>query len=155
MENNTGRGYKRPVWQWVLIYVVIAAILYGLIYLLFIKKSNGNEYGSNASTTSGQTRDDTSNTNNTSNQANNPTAQSVSIKNFAYSPASMTVPVGTTVTWTNNDSVAHTVTSDSGKILDSGTIQPGQTFSFTFTKAGTYAYHCAIHPRMKATMTVQ
>jgi amicyanin len=77
---------------------------------------------------------------------------------FAFSPASITIKVGTTVTWTNNTSAPHTVTSDDGTTFDSGLntpIQPGATFSFTFTKAGTFAYHCQIHPFMKATVIVQ
>ncbi len=78
---------------------------------------------------------------------------------FAFSPATLTIKAGTTVTWKNTTSAAHTVTSDDGKTFDSGTSNPiaaqGGTFSFTFTKAGTFAYHCAIHPFMKATIIVQ
>ena len=77
---------------------------------------------------------------------------------FAFSPATITIKVGTTVTWTNNTSAPHTVTSDDGTTFDSGLntpIQPGDTFSFTFTKTGTFAYHCQIHPFMKATVIVQ
>lgn len=79
---------------------------------------------------------------------------SVAISNFAFSPATLTVSVGTKVTWTNNDSVAHTVTADNGA-FGSQDVGSGSTFSFTFTKAGTYTYHCAIHPYMTATITVQ
>lgn len=78
---------------------------------------------------------------------------SVSIANFAFSPKSLTVKVGTKVTWTNNDSVAHTVTADGGAFDQR--VGPGATFSFTFSKAGTYAYHCTIHPYMTATIVVQ
>ncbi len=78
---------------------------------------------------------------------------------FAFSPATLTIKVGTTVTWKNTTSVPHTVTSDDGKSFDSGTSNPiaAQTgsFSFTFTTPGTYAYHCEIHPFMKATIIVQ
>jgi plastocyanin len=69
----------------------------------------------------------------------------VSIANFAFSPAEVTVKVGDTVTWTNNDSVPHTVT---GADFDSGQLVPGATFPHTFTKAGTFAYKCTIHPSM-------
>jgi plastocyanin len=82
------------------------------------------------------------------------TAQAVSIKNFAFDPPTLTVPVGTTVTWTNNDSTAHTATADDGS-FQSGHIDPGQTFSFTFNTAGTFNYHCEIHPNMTASITVQ
>ncbi len=77
---------------------------------------------------------------------------------FAFSPASLTIKAGTTVTWTNATAVPHTVTSDDGKSFDSGAANPinqGGTFSFTFTTPGTFAYHCAIHPFMKATIIVQ
>jgi plastocyanin len=63
------------------------------------------------------------------------------------------VAVGTTVTWTNQDSTAHTVTANDGS-FDSGPIQPGKSFSHTFSTAGTVAYHCKIHPSMTATVTV-
>ncbi|HKF38519.1 MAG TPA: cupredoxin family copper-binding protein, partial [Ktedonobacteraceae bacterium] len=79
---------------------------------------------------------------------------SVSIANFAFSPTSLTVKVGTKVSWTNNDSVTHTVTADKGA-FNSGPLAPGSTFSFTFTKAGTYSYHCNIHASMRATIVVQ
>jgi plastocyanin len=78
----------------------------------------------------------------------------VTIASFAFGPASLTVKVGTTVTWTNNDSVTHTVTADAGAFA-SGPLAPGQSFQFTFRKAGTYTYHCSIHPTMTATIIVQ
>src|SRR5215208_1895164 len=74
----------------------------------------------------------------------------VSIKNFAFNPPNTTVSPGTTVTWVNNDQTAHTVTANDGA-FDSGTLQPGQSYSFAFDKPGTYAYHCNIHPTMTAT----
>ena len=77
----------------------------------------------------------------------------VSIKNFAFNPPNATVSAGTTVTWVNNDQVPHTATANDGA-FDSGTLQPGQSYSFKFDKAGTYAYHCNIHPYMTATVTV-
>lgn len=78
---------------------------------------------------------------------------SVSIASFAFSPQSLTVTVGTKVTWTNKDSTTHTVTADGGAF--NHMLSPGDTFSFTFTKAGTYQYHCSIHPSMTATIVVQ
>ena len=80
----------------------------------------------------------------------------VAIKNFAFAPAALVVKVGTTVTWTNQDTDAHTVTSQagSGGPLGSAALNTGQTYSYTFTKAGTYAYLCTIHPFMTATVTV-
>jgi plastocyanin len=79
----------------------------------------------------------------------------VTLQNFAFSPASVTVKVGDTVTWTNKDSANHTVTADDGTTFASSTLSSGATFSFTFTKAGTYAYHCSIHTSMTGTITVK
>ena len=78
----------------------------------------------------------------------------VSIASFSFQPAALTVAVGTTVTWTNNDSASHTVTADDGS-FESGRLANGGTFSQTFATAGTFAYHCAIHSSMKGTITVQ
>jgi len=78
----------------------------------------------------------------------------VSIASFSFQPAALTVSVGTTVTWTNNDSASHTVTADDGS-FKSGTLGKGGTFSQTFATAGTFTYHCAFHSSMKATITVQ
>src|SRR5579863_4660138 len=64
-------------------------------------------------------------------------ASGVSIANFSFSPATLTISKGTKVTWTNNDSVTHTVTADQGA-WDSNGLTPGSTFNFTFTNAGTY-----------------
>jgi plastocyanin len=84
-----------------------------------------------------------------------PETSNISIKNFSFDPATLSVKTGTKVTWTNNDSTSHTITSDSGSLLNSGTLAPGQSFSFTFTKDGTISYHCSIHPTMKGGVTVK
>jgi Plastocyanin len=78
----------------------------------------------------------------------------VTIQSNSFNPASLTIKVGETVTWTNKDSYAHTVTSDNGA-FDSGSINNGATFSFTFKTAGTYNYHCSIHTSMTAKIIVQ
>jgi plastocyanin len=78
----------------------------------------------------------------------------VTIENFAYSPATLTVSPGTTVTWTNKDSVPHTVTSRTS-VFDSGPFSKGQTFSYTFGQKGSYEYYCTIHPYMVGTVNVQ
>lgn len=79
----------------------------------------------------------------------------VAMKMYAFSPSSLTVPVGTTVVWTNEDTAPHTVTVSSGpETFSSPNLQKGDTFSYTFTKPGTYSYFCAVHPDMTATVTV-
>ncbi|MHB8646940.1 MAG: cupredoxin domain-containing protein [Thermomicrobiales bacterium] len=77
----------------------------------------------------------------------------ITVQGFAFSPATITVPVGTKVTWTNKDPATHTVTSDTG-VFDSKNLATGATFSFTFNQAGSFAYHCNIHTRMTATIVV-
>lgn len=78
----------------------------------------------------------------------------VTIKDFAFDPASVTVKVGESVTWTNQDSATHTIAGDNGG-FQSGDLANGDSFSFTFDQAGTYTYHCGIHPNMKGTVIVQ
>ncbi len=78
---------------------------------------------------------------------------SLDIKDFAFSPATIHVPVGAVLTWTNRDLVAHTVTSDGGT-FDSGILQNRQTFEWAFDTAGSFSYLCTIHPSMVATVIV-
>lgn len=72
-------------------------------------------------------------------------ATAVTIANFAFTPGEVTIKAGDTVTWTNNDTVAHTVT---GNGFDSGSIPQGGTYSHTFDTAGSFDYHCTFHPQM-------
>jgi plastocyanin len=82
-------------------------------------------------------------------------AKSVKIVDYTYEPASLTVPVGTTVSFTNRDSTAHTATSKESGAFESGSIEPGKSAEITLDKAGTYAYFCAFHPFMKGTIEVE
>src|SRR3954453_5757407 len=79
---------------------------------------------------------------------------SVDIAGFAFSPQSVTVKVGDTVTWANADAQTHTATADDGT-FDTGSISGNTSKSVTVTKAGTFAYHCKIHPTMTATLVVE
>jgi amicyanin len=81
-------------------------------------------------------------------QASTPT-QTVDIAKMAYSPGDLTVKPGTKVTWTNRDQIPHTVTSkDKGGVLSSQGLDTGESYSYTFTHPGDYAYFCAVHPFM-------
>lgn len=77
----------------------------------------------------------------------------VSISNFAFTPHGSRIMVGDTITWTNNDAVQHTSTSDNG-VWDSGLLSRGQTFTFVFHNTGTFPYHCSLHLSMKDTVFV-
>jgi plastocyanin len=78
----------------------------------------------------------------------------VAIKDFDYAPGTITVKKGTTVTWTNEDSVAHTVTGENGG-PDSELLDQGQSYSFTFNEAGTFEYFCKPHPNMVGSVIVE
>ncbi len=80
---------------------------------------------------------------------------SVSVAYFAFSPAGVSVAHGDTVVWTNNDTITHTVTSNTGAELNSGGIAPGMTYRHVFATAGVFDYHCAIHSTMHGAVTVQ
>jgi plastocyanin len=84
------------------------------------------------------------------------TTQKVKITTtFQYSPATLTIKVGTTVIWKNTSSAAHTVASNNGVSFRSPVIPTGGTYSFTFKKKGTFPYHCTFHPSMKGVIIVQ
>jgi len=77
----------------------------------------------------------------------------MNMQNFAYQVANIQVRAGTTVTWTNQDNVPHSITFKNG-MKDSGLLSQGQSFSYTFNTPGTYQYYCSVHPYMVATVTV-
>jgi plastocyanin len=78
----------------------------------------------------------------------------VKIDNFTFIPATLTVPAGTTVTWTNRDDIPHTVVSTDG-VFKSKVLDTDETFSYTFAKPGTFLYFCSIHPKMTGKVVVQ
>ena len=85
-----------------------------------------------------------------------PSAANVAVKidNFVFGPQAITVPVGTTVTWTNSDDIPHTAVSTDGA-FKSKVMDTNEKFSYTFTKAGTYAYYCSVHPKMTGQVVVK
>jgi plastocyanin len=93
-------------------------------------------------------------TQNQQNTTQQNTPNTVIIQNFAFNPNSLTVPVGTTVTWINQESTPHDVVSDTG-VFTSPRLNTGANYTYTFTQAGEYPYYCGIHPSMKAKIIVQ
>ncbi|OGI16584.1 MAG: hypothetical protein A3J63_01910 [Candidatus Moranbacteria bacterium RIFCSPHIGHO2_02_FULL_40_12b] len=83
---------------------------------------------------------------------NKVSANSVTIQNFAFSPAELKIKVGTTVTWTNNDSVSHSIKSAA---FNSAVLANGDSFQFKLDKAGIYDYQCGIHPSMQGKIIVE
>ena len=82
-------------------------------------------------------------------------AGGVSIDNFTFTPASMTVKAGTTVTWTNRDDIPHGIADSNNAFKKSKALDTDDSFSFTFTTPGTYKYFCYIHPHMTGTIVVE
>jgi plastocyanin len=87
-------------------------------------------------------------------QPSAPATAEVKIDNFNFGPQTLTVAVGTTVTWTNRDDIPHTVVADD-KSFKSKVLDTDEKFSYTFAKAGTYPYFCSIHPKMTGKVVVQ
>jgi plastocyanin len=107
--------------------------------------------GSNSSSTSSASSSSTS----TAAASSSGGAVTIKMQNIAFDPKAVTVKVGQKVTWTNEDTVDHNVTSQSGETIKSDNFGKGATFSFTPKTAGTIKYVCTIHPGMTATLTVQ
>ena len=99
-------------------------------------------------------KDNPTSSNNTPPPDGNP-GTIIVISNFTYSPSSITISPGDTITWRNDDAVGHTVTSDSGSELNSPLLSQGQTYQHIFSSAGSFPYHCTVHPNMTASVTVQ
>ena len=146
---------KNTKWMAIAGAIVVAAVIVAVAIHAGRKHNTGGTAGAGNSS-------DSSSMNMSSGNANTPSASAptaadaVTIQNFAFGPANVTVKVDATVTWTNKDGTAHTVTADtaSADAPASGDVAPGGTYSFTFKKAGTYIYHCAIHPSMQGSVTV-
>ena len=79
----------------------------------------------------------------------------ITISGFAFNPSTLTVAKGASVVWINGESAKHTVVSDTGNEINSDALSKGQAYSHTFNTAGTYNYHCSIHPSMKGKVIVE
>jgi plastocyanin len=106
------------------------------------------------SSNSGSTSSGSSSSSSTGAASSSGGGVAIKMQNIAFDPKAVTVKVGQKVTWTNDDSVDHNVTSQSGETIKSDNFGKGGTFSFTPKKAGTIKYVCTIHPGMTATLTV-
>lgn len=128
-----------------IIYVIVALVLIagGIFGYRAIYKSSPIKYNTPSSSAASPTPTTTQKT-----------ANQVSISNFAFTPSTLTVSAGTTVRFTNNDSVTHDIVANNNS-FNSGHLAPGSSFTHTFTQAGTYQYHCSIHPTMRGTIVVQ
>lgn len=144
-------------WMIGLIVVVVAVLaIVGIKVLGSDNTSNTTNPASTNSATntpgSNSTTQNNSSPGNTSDSAVK--TDKVAIQNMAFGPAVISVKKGTKVTWTNQDSTSHTVTSDSGTTMNSQSLSNGDTYSVTFDTVGTFTYHCKFHSNMTGTVTV-
>ena len=122
----------------IVIAVIVVVLIAGGVYFFLKKPSLNYNYGAKTPT---QTASSVAADQNT-----------VNISNFAFVPETLTVKKGTTVTWVNQDSVAHQIKSDT---FNSVSLNQGDKYSFTFSTAGTFNYSCAVHPTMTGKIVVQ
>lgn len=127
--------------------IVVVILIAGGIFLL--TKNNAMNMQNMPAQSTGEEQ-----TNQNNAQPENAAKNAVTIQNYAFSPATITVKAGDSVTWTNQDSTGHSATADDGS-FDTGVLANGQSKSVTFSNPGTYTYHCSVHPYMKGTVIVQ
>jgi amicyanin len=133
--------------------ILVVAVVLGLIGLAVVGSDNSNDSDGTQTATPPPASQETAE------EATEPAATepAVTISDFKFQPETITVKKGTTVTWTNQDTVAHNVASDADSPkggLAGPLLNQGETYSFTFNDVGTYRYHCDPHPFMKGTVEV-
>ena len=138
-----------------LIVLLLIIIFAGGFYFLTKNNTNTAPPASNSTGSSSSHTKSTTQSGSQSAASNQAGAEMVTISNFSFSPANLTIKPGMAVTWSNKDSTAHTVTENDGQGgPNSGTLDPGASYTFTFSKAGTYHYRCNFHAEMVGTVTV-
>jgi plastocyanin len=131
-----------------LVLIIILIILIAAVAVALTHKSSPSTNNS---------QNNTNNNSTTANSNSQPATGTINIRNMMFTPSQITVAKGGTVTWTNNDNTTHTVIDDLSNVGGpaSGDIAPGSSYSFTFTKTGSFQYHCRIHPSMRGTIVVK
>ena len=133
----------------ILALVIAVIVIAGGAWALFGRSDNNKTTGSTTAT------NNTSKTTPAASSTSSTATNSVSIESFAYMPSDITIKKGTLVTWTNNDSVTHTVTKDNPDTgPDSSNLVHGDVYRFTYNQVGTFKYHCKFHPDMHGSVTV-
>lgn len=175
-EPISGNGYgKRPVWQWVIVYAVLAAIVYGLVYYFVFSNGSGSmrlttggyapapsqEYPPTAQQTPQPVSPPTSQPSNL-NQPTENVQNIVTYTDSGFSPSTLTIKKGDTVTFKNTASggmwVAskpHPMHTDYPAFDAKRKIAPGETYEFTFTNTGSWGYHNHMNPSERGTIVVQ
>lgn len=138
----------------IIVLLVVAVVGVGVYYLFYRGSTPGSLYGSPTPTPIVSKTPTPRPVSPSPVVSPTPMSVTVDIRGFAFNPSVLNIKAGTTVTWVNNDSVAHTLTTDSGIALHPLVLSPGQSFSMTFTSAGTTTYHCSIHTSMTGSVVV-
>lgn len=141
---------NKGLWIGVVIVVIAVAAVLALVNNSDKKDNNGADVSHSSSATTGAPTS-------TNPEDNAVATLNVTISDFNFTPGTIKVKTGDTVIWTNQDTTSHTVTADakSSDAPDGPQIAKGETYSFTFKKAGTYTYHCSLHPHMRGTVIVE
>lgn len=135
--------------------IVVIVVIVGAGIAIANKDNSSNNKNTSNTDSSNSTSHENMSSNSSSDTNNSQTATNeVEIEDFNFTPKNITVKKGTTVKWTNKDSAAHTVTSDSGNKLDSENLEKGESYEVTFDEVGSFAYHCALHASMTGKVTV-
>lgn len=134
---------------------IVVVILIVIAWLAIAGNDNNSQTNNQTSPSKNSSRSPANN-----NPATEPSAQAVAtneveIEDMAFKPADITIKKGTTVTWTNKDSLSHTVTeTDSQTGPNSSPLSQDESYTFTYNQAGTFTYHCSIHPEMTGKVVV-
>lgn len=155
--NNSSYG-KRPLWQWVIIYLIIGGIIYAGIYYFFIAKKGGyNQSGYQNQPATQQTSPTSVTESPTVQQSEN----TVTLTSSGFSPSNLTIKAGQTIIWVNKSGESATVNSNPHPVhtdyppLNLGDFPNGGTLSLTFDKPGTFGYHNHLNPSQRGTITVE
>lgn len=152
-QEGKGEYGKRPLWQWIIIYAVIGAIIYGLIYYFVLAKKGNYNYNTPAASPAATAIVPPGSPVQTQN--------TITLSTSGFSPAVLTVKVGDKVTWINQSGQEATVNSSPHPAhtdyqpLNLGSFPDGGTLSLTFDKPGTYKYHNHLEPSQTGTIIVQ
>ncbi|MDL2341567.1 MAG: plastocyanin/azurin family copper-binding protein [Patescibacteria group bacterium] len=130
--------------------IIIGTVVVVIALVAIVAASSGKK---NTTDTAMSGNTDSSST--SASTSNAVAADKVTIANYMFGPADIKVKVGTTVTWTNTDSVKHNIVSDDNMMPDGKLIGKGEAYTYTFTKSGTYKYHCSPHPYMHGSVVVE
>lgn len=156
-ENSSGNGYaKRPLWQWVLIYVTIGVVVYGVIYYFVLAKKGKDKYSASSVTPPAPTTTPQASASATETEQN-----TITLSANGFLPDVLTVKAGTTVTWSNQTNNNATVNSDPHPThtgyapLNLGNFPDRGTLALTFDKPGIYKYHNHLNPSHQGQVIVQ